>query len=181
MLWWAICQIVVLKESWKSIEVENFEIKQVKYFIKDNFVWKCHHVCDLRGCSSIYSAVMLNLGTFLWVVYLSMPIYSCNIEILFNSIYFNKICCSISSPNMSLHICSTPMYPCTVRPTQRKPINQVNFSENWNDLSENVYIVTKFNLSSFFWHQLPVVLAMHDQARTISNGDVRIDLRRIWI
>ena len=41
-----------------------------------------------------------------------------------------------------------------------------------NDLSEKVYIVTKFNLSSFFWHQLQDVLAMHGQARTISNGDV---------
>ena len=66
-------------------------------------------------------------------------------------------------------------------PQKRKPINQVNFSENWNDLSEKVYIVTKFSLSSFFWHQLQDVLAMHDQARTISNDDVRIDLRRIGI
>ena len=66
-------------------------------------------------------------------------------------------------------------------PQKRKPINQVNFSENWNDLSEKVYIVTKFSLSSFFWHQLQDVLAMHDQARTISNDDVRIVLRRIGI
>ena len=66
-------------------------------------------------------------------------------------------------------------------PQKRKPINQVNFSENWNDLSEKVYIVTKFSLSSFFWRQLQDVLAMHDQARTISNDDVRIDLRRIGI
>ena len=65
-------------------------------------------------------------------------------------------------------------------PEKRKPINQVNFSENCNDLSEKDYIVTKFNLSSFFWHQLQDVLAMHGQARTISNGDVKIDLRRIW-
>ena len=64
---------------------------------------------------------------------------------------------------------------------KRKPINQVNFSENWSDLSEKVYIVTKFSLSSFFWHQLQDVLAMHDQAWTISNDDVRIDLRRIGI
>ena len=63
-------------------------------------------------------------------------------------------------------------------PQKRKPINQVNFSENWNDFSEKVYIVTKFRLSSFFWHQLQDALAMHDQARTISNDDVRIDLRR---
>ena len=35
-------------------------------------------------------------------------------------------------------------------PQKRKPINQVNFSENLNDLSEKVYIVTKFSLSSFF-------------------------------
>ena len=46
---------------------------------------------------------------------------------------------------------------------------------------EFFYIVTKFSLSSFFWHQLQDVLAMHDQARTISNGDVKIDLRRIGI
>ena len=70
----------------------------------------------------------------------------------------------------------------TVRPRKKwKPINQVNFSENYNDLSEKVYIVTKFNLSSFFWHQLQDVLAMHGQARTISNGDVKIGLRRIGI
>ena len=41
--------------------------------------------------------------------------------------------------------------------------------------------ITKFSLSSFIWHQLQDVLAMHDQARTISNDDVRIDLRRIGI
>ena len=35
-------------------------------------------------------------------------------------------------------------------PEKRKPINQVNFSENCNDLSEKVYTVTKFSLSSFF-------------------------------
>ena len=39
-------------------------------------------------------------------------------------------------------------------PEKRKPINRVNFSENCNDLSEKVYIVTNFSLSSFFWHQL---------------------------
>ena len=35
----------------------------------------------------------------------------------------------------------------------------------------------------FFWHQLHVqdLLAMHGQARTISSGDVKIDLRRIGI
>ena len=33
----------------------------------------------------------------------------------------------------------------------------------------------------FFWHQLQDVLAMHGQARTISNCDVKIDLRRIGI
>ena len=71
--------------------------------------------------------------------------------------------------------------PIQCVPQKRKPINQVNFSENWNYLSEKVYIVTKFSLSSFFWHQLQDVLAMHDQARTISNDDVRIDLRRIGI
>ena len=34
-------------------------------------------------------------------------------------------------------------------PEKRKSINQVNFSENCNDLSEKVYIVIKFSLSSF--------------------------------
>ena len=66
-------------------------------------------------------------------------------------------------------------------PEKRKPVNQVNFSENCNDLSETVYIVTKFSLFSFFLHQLQDVLVMHGQARTISNGDVKIDLRRIGI
>ena len=66
-------------------------------------------------------------------------------------------------------------------PEKRKPINWVNFSENCNDLSEKVYIVTKFSLSSFFWHQLQDVLAMHEQARTISNGDVKNDLLRMGI
>ena len=37
----------------------------------------------------------------------------------------------------------------TVRPRKKEPINQVNFSENYNDLSKKVYIVTKFSLSSF--------------------------------
>ena len=66
-------------------------------------------------------------------------------------------------------------------PEKRKPINQINFSENCNDLSEKVYIVSKSSLSSFFWHQLQDVLAMHGQARAISNGDVKIDLHRIGI
>ena len=66
-------------------------------------------------------------------------------------------------------------------PEKRNPINRVNFSENCNDLSEKVYIVTNFSLSSFFWHQLEDVLAMHEQARTISNGDVKNDLRRMGI
>ena len=70
---------------------------------------------------------------------------------------------------------------CTVRPTKRKPINWVNFSENCNDLSEKAYIFTKFSLSSFFWHQLQDVLTMHEQALTISNGDVKNDLRRMGI
>ena len=64
-------------------------------------------------------------------------------------------------------------------PERRKPINQVDFSENYNDLSKKVYIVTKFSLSSFFWQQIQDVLAMLGRARTISNGDVKIDLRRI--
>ena len=62
---------------------------------------------------------------------------------------------------------------------KRKPINQVNFSENYNELSKKDYIVTKFILSSFFWPQLQDVLVMHGRARTISNGDVKIYLRRI--
>ena len=70
----------------------------------------------------------------------------------------------------------------TVRPRKkRKHINQVNFSENCNDLSQKIYNVTKLSLSSFFRHQLQDVLAMHGQARTISNCDVKIDLRRIGI
>ena len=64
-------------------------------------------------------------------------------------------------------------------PEKRKPISQVNFSENYNDLSKKVYIVTKLSLSSFFWPQLQDVLITHGRARTISNGDVKIDLRRI--
>ena len=41
---------------------------------------------------------------------------------------------------------------CTIQcvPEKRKPINRFTFSENCNDLSEKVYIVTKFSLSSFF-------------------------------
>ena len=70
-----------------------------------------------------------------------------------------------------------PVYSASQK--KKKPINRVNFSENCNDLSEKVYIVTKFSLSSFFWHQLQDVLAMHGQARTISNGDVKNDLRRM--
>ena len=37
-------------------------------------------------------------------------------------------------------------------PEKRKPINRVNFSENGNDLSEKVYTVTKFSLSSLIRH-----------------------------
>ena len=64
---------------------------------------------------------------------------------------------------------------------KRKPINQVNFSENCNDSSEKIYLVTKFSLSSFFWHQIQDALALHDRARTISNSDVKKDLRRMGI
>ena len=64
--------------------------------------------------------------------------------------------------------------PIQCVPQKRKPINRVNFSENCNDLSEKAYIFTKFSLSSFFWHQLQDVLAMHEQALTISNGDVKM-------
>ena len=49
----------------------------------------------------------------------------------------------------------------TVRPRKKETHNQVNFSENCNDLSEKVYTVKKFNLSSFFWHQLQDVLAKY--------------------
>ena len=42
----------------------------------------------------------------------------------------------------------------TVRPRKRKSINQVNLSENYNNLSKKVSIFTKFYLSSFFWHQI---------------------------
>ena len=71
--------------------------------------------------------------------------------------------------------------PIQCVPQKRKPINRVNFSENCNDLSEKAYIFTKFSLSSFFWHQLQDVLAMHEQALTISNGDVKNYLRRMGI
>ena len=71
------------------------------------------------------------------------------------------------------------LYKCV--PQKRKPINLVNFSENCNDLSEKAYIFTKFSLSSFFWHQIQDVLTMHEQALTISNGDVKNDLRRMGI
>ena len=33
----------------------------------------------------------------------------------------------------------------------------------------------------FFLHQLQDVLALHGQARTISNGDIKMDLRRIGL
>ena len=56
-----------------------------------------------------------------------------------------------------------------------------SLSKNCNDLSEKVYIVGKFNLSSFFWYQLQDVVVMHEQALTISNGDVKNDLRRMGI
>ena len=46
---------------------------------------------------------------------------------------------------------------------------------------KKVYIVTKFSLSSFCWHQLQDVLAMHEQERNISNGDVKNYLRRMAI
>ena len=42
----------------------------------------------------------------------------------------------------------------TVRPRKKEPHKSSYFFENCNDLSEKVYIVTKFSLSSFFWHQL---------------------------
>ena len=61
----------------------------------------------------------------------------------------------------------------TVRPRKKEPINQVNFSENYTDLSKKVYVITKFSLSSFFWYQIQYVLAMHGRAQTISNGDVK--------
>ena len=43
--------------------------------------------------------------------------------------------------------------------------------------SEKVYIVTKFNLSSFFWHQLQDVLDDGCMAKyeRISNGDVKTE------
>ena len=71
------------------------------------------------------------------------------------------------------------MYIYSASQKKRKPLNQVNFSENYNDLSKNVYIVKNLSLSSSFWHQIYDVLAMLGRARTISNGDVKIDLRRI--
>ena len=95
------------------------------------------------------------------------------------------MCVQISPPvngfrQNNSHVFWNSSIPIQCVPEKRKPINQVNFSENY-DLSEKVYMVTKFNLSSFFWHQLQDVLAMHGQASSISNGDVKIGLRRIGI
>ena len=65
-------------------------------------------------------------------------------------------------------------------PEKRKPINLKLI------FLKTVFIRKKFTLlqnpfDPFFWHQLQDVLAMYGQARTISNGDVKIDLRRIGI
>ena len=70
-----------------------------------------------------------------------------------------------------------------MRPTKKETHNSSsNFSE-----TEMIY-QKKFTLLqnsvyplSFDTEQLQDVLAMHDQARTISNDDVRIGLRRIGI
>ena len=103
------------------------------------------------------------------------------------AIYFQAICFSFLCTNWTIldsfqaHSCFLTGNPIQCVPEKRKPINRVNFSENCNELSEKDYIVTKFNLSSFFWHQLQNVLAMHEQARTISNVDVKNDLRRMGI
>ena len=56
---------------------------------------------------------------------------------------------------------------------KQKPINHVKFSENYHELSKKVYIVTKLSLIFLF------LLTHSDHAwpSTISNGDVKIDLR----
>ena len=70
----------------------------------------------------------------------------------------------------------------TVRPRKKETHkSSKNFLKTVMIYLNLVYIVTKFHLSSFFWHQLQDVLAMHGRARTISNGDVKIDLRKIWV
>ena len=52
-------------------------------------------------------------------------------------------------------------------------INRVyDFSENCRWFIRG-FIVTKFSLSSFFWHQLQDRIGYAEQARTISNGDVK--------
>ena len=67
----------------------------------------------------------------------------------------------------------------TVRPRKKETHKSSNFSENCNDLSEKVYIVTKFSLSFLL---TPVIRCIgHAWARIISNGDLKIDLRRMGI
>ena len=72
------------------------------------------------------------------------------------------------------------MFGYTVRP-RKKETHKSSFLQTVMIYPEKVYIFTKFSLSFSFWHQLQDVLAMYGQARTISNGDVKIDLRRIGI
>ena len=62
-------------------------------------------------------------------------------------------------------------------PEKRKPINQVNLSENCNELSKMGLHCYKIQLINFL--SFEDVLVMHGWARTIWNGDVKIDLRRI--
>jgi len=69
----------------------------------------------------------------------------------------------------------------TVRPRKRKPINRVNFSENCNDLSERFTLLPNSVYPLSFDTNYNDVLATHEQARTISNCDVKIDLRRMGI
>ena len=60
-----------------------------------------------------------------------------------------------------------------------KTVNQVNFLKTVVIYQKEFTLLQKFSLSSFYWHQFQDVLVMHGQAQTISNGDVKIDLRRI--
>ena len=60
------------------------------------------------------------------------------------------ICSFLLGFKVGRYVCNT----YTVRPRKKETHKSSKFSENCNDLSEKVYIVTKFSLSSFFWHQL---------------------------
>ena len=58
---------------------------------------------------------------------------------------------AVSDPLLSPPPPDLDSIQCVPPKKRRKPMNQVNFSENcYNDLSENVYIVTIFSYPPFF-------------------------------